>query len=157
MRARTVIAATLAGVLSLSLVGCNTVKTAFKPPAAKVITREATVAVVGAPVQGKLIKGFPNDIPLWPGAAIDKSRKVAAPNGSAWRAVFVAKDTYDSVLKGIGVGFQKAGWTLASESVGTTESPSDILSATKDRSEVVLTLTKTPTNTTRIEYVITKE
>jgi len=159
MRVRTILAAVLICAVAVSATGCDRIKQAFTPPAPGTVTHSATVAAVGAPVVGKVTKGFPNDIPLWPNSSVDKTRKVDAPNGTAWRAVFYSQDPYDTVLKGVGVGFQRAGWQVSSVSAGTTDTPSDVLSAAKDNTDIVITLSKStkPVVGTRIEYVITSQ
>jgi len=159
MRVRTILATVLICAVAVSATGCDRIKQAFTPPAPGTVTHSATVAVVGAPVNGKFTKGFPSDVPLWPNSSVDKTRKIDAPNGAAWRAVFLSQDPYDTVLKGVGVGFQRAGWQVATVSAATTDTPDDILSATKGNSDVVITLSKVtkPTPVTRIEYVITQQ
>lgn len=156
MRTRTIIAIALVAALALPLGGCAQVKAAFTPPEPGTVTKSATVAAVGAPVSGTLVKGFPS-VPLWPNSFVDKTRKIEAPSGTAWRGVFISADQYDTVAKGVTVGFQRDGWQVAQVSAATTETPSDIFAANKGSSDVIITLTKqtTPKPATRIEYVIT--
>ena len=97
MRARNLMIITVLAALLLSGSGCTKVKTKldakFTPPP-KVVTVEATVAAGGAPVTGKLVKGFPSTLPLWPGASLTSSKTTKTPQGKSYSATFKTGDPY---------------------------------------------------------------
>ena len=154
MRVRRIVVAALAVALPMLLSGCAAVSglVAGKP---NVVTREATVSAVGAPVQGALVAGFPSDVPLWPGALVVRSGLAQTPQGKNWSATLVTKDPYQPVLEGMGLGLEKAGWKVESQDVGTTTDPSVVLTITRATADGLITLSRTVDRGTSIEIVVT--
>lgn len=154
MRARRLIVVVLVGVLSLTLVGCARLTQAFKP-APKVISVEATVAAPGAPVSGQLAQGEPSGLPLWPHATVENSRLRKVPAGMSWTAVLTTTDPYGDVMKGVAAGFQKAGWNVTALDVGTTQTPTAVLTVSRSNADGLVTVAKRPGTITSIDIVIT--
>jgi len=154
MRLDRIIIATSAVVLSVSLSGCANGGTtvAAKP---RVVSREATVGAVGASVKGTLAEGFPADVVLWPGAEITSSAVTKTPQAENWSATLLTADAYEPVRQGMGVGLQKAGWTVESQDVGTSKDPGSMLTITRSGAEGLVTLSRTADKRTSIEIVIT--
>ena len=152
MRTRSYIAIVLLGMLALPLGGCAQLTEAFKPEP-KIVTQEATVAVVGAAVTGELEKEMPEALPLWPESTVVKSTYTSAPGGRSWAATLLTADAYDDVLKGTGAGLQKAGWTVEVTDASIPGAMSAVLNISREGKEGVISIAETPEGTT-IEYVI---
>ncbi len=110
MRGRLVVAAALIGVLSLATTGCGRITAALKP-ADKIVTREATVAVAAAAVEGNV--------------QVARARRSAAladgegrpirgdrQRSESWNETLLVADTFDDVLAGMVTGLEKAGWQV---------------------------------------------
>lgn len=152
MRGRSLIGIILLGALALPLGGCAQLTAAFKPEP-KIVTQEATVAVVGAAVSGKLEADMPEGLPLWPKSTVVKSTYMRAPGGRSWAATLLTDDTYDDVLKGTGAGLQKAGWTFDVTDASVPGAKSAVLNISRQGKEGVVSIVETPEGTS-IEYVI---
>lgn len=126
--------------------------TAVEP---RIITREATVSAVGAVVSGALAKGFPVDVPLWPGSKITMSAVTTTPQGESWLATLLTNDDYEPVLKGMAAGLQNAGWTVESQDVGTPTDPSSMLTISRAEAEGLVTVSSDTERRTTIEIVVT--
>ena len=81
-------------------------------PEPTTVTVEATVAAVGASVEGTLTKGFPDTLPLWPGATVTKSKTTKTPQGTSYSAILTTPDPYADVLAGVGEGLKQADWKV---------------------------------------------
>ena len=157
MRARyLMIAPVLAAMLLGS--GCSSVKAKldakFTPPPT-VVTVEATVAAVGASVDGKVAKGFPSTLPMWPGAKLTASKTTKTPQGKSYSAMFKTSDPYADVLAGVGVGLKKAGFKVSATHASTDKMKVDILIVSNAKLEGIVTVSQLPKKAVHIEYVIT--
>ena len=156
MRVRTIVALAVVAVLPIPLSGCGAVKAAFNPkPKVNVVSREATVAVVGAPVNGKLAERMPEGVALWPESTVVGSHLTKTPQGASWSVQLATNDPYDDVIKGMGVGLEKAGWTVQAQDVGTAEAPSRILTLTRDGSDGLVTISVIESPTVTIDMMMT--
>ena len=151
MRGRTLVAAALIGTLSLAATGCAQLTEKFKP-APKIVTREATVAVAAAAVEGAFQYPPPDGLPLWPTAKVVKPEK-RAKGSKAWDEILLAADTYDVVMAGMVTGLEKGGWTVETIDASTPEARTSILNVSGNGREGVITIAETPQGTT-IGYVI---
>ncbi len=104
------------------------------------------MAVPAAAVKGQVPEGVPDVLPLWPGATVS-SGEVA--EGSVVLSLGT-KATYDDVVAGTSVGFERAGWTV---SEGAEESSATVLDVAGKGYEGVVTITGTDTGAV-IDYVI---
>jgi hypothetical protein len=152
MRARLVVAAALIGALSFAVTGCAQLTAKFTPPA-KIVTREATVAVAAAAVQGTFQSPPPEGLPLWPTATVAPPEEASSLKSKAWDATLLAADSFDVVLAGMVTGLQKGGWTVEAVDASTPDSQTSILNVSGNGSEGVITISETPEGT-RIDYTI---
>ena len=152
---RLVCAAALVAV-SLSAVGCGTLKEKFTP-APEVVTLAPQVASVEATLAGEqLVEGRPESLPLWPGSTVTTSSTTRAPTGISWNATFTTDDEFDAVVKGFGVGLEKSGWTTEATDASTDTEKVAILAATVKQFDALFTLTRsTDTSTTQVSVVVT--
>ena len=157
MRARHLM---IAPVLAAALLGsgCSTVKTKldakFTPPPT-VITKEATVAVASASVEGTLTRGFPDTVPLWPGATLTTSKTTKTSQGESYSAMFKTGDPFDDVLAGLGLGLKKAGFTVAATDSSADKMKVNILMVSDAELEGIVTVSQLTGKAVHIEYVIT--
>ena len=151
MQGRLVVAAALIGTLSVGVVGCEQLTKRFTPPP-KIVTREATVAVAAAPVEGSFGSEVPQGLPLWPTAKVIKPEN-RAKGSKAFDETLLAADTYDVVIAGMVTGLEKGGWQVETIDASTPESRTSILNVIGSGREGVITIAETPEGTT-IGYVI---
>jgi len=151
MRFRLIVAAALVGVLAGGSTGCTQLAEKFKP-APTIVTREATVAVAAAPVEGAFASEVPQGLPLWPSAKVVKLDK-RTKESKSWDETLLAADTYDVVLAGMATGLEKGGWQVETVDVGTPAARGSILNVLGNGREGVITIAETPEGTT-IGYVI---
>jgi hypothetical protein len=151
MRGRLVVAAALIGVLSFAATGCDQLTERFTP-APKIVTREATVAIAAASVDGAFQYPPPDGLPLWPTAKVVKPDK-RAKGSKSWDETLLAADTYDDVIAGMVTGLEKGGWQVQTIDASTPESRTSILNVVGSGREGVITIAETPEGTT-IGYVI---
>ncbi|NTW28465.1 MAG: hypothetical protein HGA39_03770 [Coriobacteriia bacterium] len=153
MRSRIVIVG-LVAVLLLPLAGCSNIKSALTP-GSKVVSQEATVAAVGAPVVGTLT-GIPSGVPIWPGAKVLSSGTTKTASGAvSWNATLSTGDPYKDVLNGMGAGLKASGWTVDSQDIGTATAAANLLSLTKGSSQGICSLSENADKTTTIDIIIT--
>ena len=151
MRVRLVVVAALIGVLSLATTGCGRITAALKP-ADKIVTREATVAVAAAAVEGNFKSPAPEGLPLWPTGKVVPSE--ATDNASeSWNETLLVADTFDDVLAGMVTGLEKAGWQVETIDASVPEARASVLNVVGNNREGAITITETPEGTT-IDYVI---
>jgi hypothetical protein len=151
MRARLVVATALIGALSLSAAGCAQLTERFKP-APTIVTREATVAVPAAKVDGEFSSPVPDGLPLWPTAKVVEPDK-RATDSESWAETLLAADTYDIVLAGMVTGLEKGGWQVATIDASVPGARTSVLNVVGNGREGVITIAETPEGTT-IGYVI---
>jgi hypothetical protein len=144
-------AAALIGVLALSAAGCDTIANQFVPDP-KIVTREATVAAVGAPGNGAFQYAVPDGLPLWPQASVAKVEK-RAKGSKSFDETLLTADTYDTVLAGMVTALEKGGWTVDTIDASTAEAAISVLNVSGHDREGVITITQTPEGTT-IAYLI---
>jgi hypothetical protein len=145
-----------AALLALALTGCTQIKQIVSPETPiNRVTVEATSAVAGAPVTGKLASGMPKDLPLWPGAVVTKSKLVKSSLGNSWTATLSTVDPYADVLNGVGVGFQRANWSTEAQDTSSAEGSSTVLTVMGPSSDGLVTVTVTKTGAVEIGYVMT--
>jgi hypothetical protein len=151
MRARLVVATAIIGVLSLSATGCDQLTQKFKP-APTIVTREATVAVAAAPVEGTFRSPAPDGLPLWPTAkVVDAGSR--NKSSKSWDETLLTADTYDIVLAGLVTGLEKGGWQVATIDASVPGARTSVLNVVGNGREGVITIAETPEGTT-IGYVI---
>ncbi len=151
MRGRLVVAAALIGVLSLTATGCDQLTERFKP-APTIVTREATVGVAAATVQGEFQSPAPDGLPLWPTATVIPPQK-PAKGSKSWDETLLAADTYDVVLAGMVTGLEKGGWQVETVDASVPGARTSVLNVVGSGREGVITIAETPEGTT-IGYVI---
>jgi hypothetical protein len=140
-------------LVSLAMTGCTQIQQILTPtPVVNKVTIEATAAVPGAPVTGRLAKGMPKDLPLWPGSAVSKSILIKSGSGNTWSATLTTPDPYSDVLNGVGVGFQKGGWDVAAQDVSSAEISSTVMTVSGPTVDGVVTVTGTKKGTVEITY-----
>jgi hypothetical protein len=152
MRARPVVAAALIGALSFTVTGCAQITAKLTPPD-KIITREATVAVAAAPVQGAFQSPPPEGLPLWPTATVVPPENPSPLKSRSWDETLIAADSFDLVLAGMVTGLQKGGWKVEAIDASTPGAQTSILNVSGNGSEGVITISQTPEGT-RIDYTI---
>lgn len=160
MRPKVLLALPLAGALLVGVAGCATVqKTVQKvitPPTKVVhVSIPAKVAAPGAKVTGKLAKGAPSDLPLWPGSTVTKSRVKKSRAGKVWSATFTTTDLYQRVLDGVAKGFENAGWIVEATDASTAEASSTALTVSSSGGAGIVTITSQPDKSTQMAYVVT--
>jgi hypothetical protein len=134
------------------MTGCAQITAKLTPPD-KIITREATVAVAAAAVQGSFKSPPPEGLPLWPTASVVPPENAAAPSAKSWDETLLAADTFDMVLAGMVTGLQKGGWKVEAIDASVPEAQTSILNVSGNGSEGVITISETPEGT-RIDYTI---
>jgi len=157
MRAAHVMVFSAAVAASLLVSGCS-VKSAIDEklaPAPKTVTVEATVAAVGAAVDGTLTAGFPDTLPLWPGATVSKSKTTTTSQGSAYSAIMTTADPYADVLAGVGEGLKQAEWKVEALDASTSDQKVTLLTVSSPEADGIVTVTQMASQPVRIEYVIT--
>jgi len=157
MRVRYMTVAAVAVVASLALSGCSVKSTldAKLTPKPTTVTVEATVAAVSAPIDGTLAQGFPDTVPMWPGARVAKSKTTKTPQGTSYSAIMTTADPYADVFAGVGAGLKQAGWKVEASDAGTPELPASILMISNGDAEGIVTITQSPKKPVSIQYVIT--
>jgi hypothetical protein len=138
--------------------GCSTVKQTldekFTPPPT-IVTQEATVAAPSAQVSGTVSAGFPETLPLWPGANLAKMKTTKTPQGKSYTANFTKADPYDAVLAGVGEGLKTAGFKVAAADGSTEMVRVNILIISNKQIEGIVTVSQAPKKLVHVEYVIT--
>lgn len=137
---------------SLALAGCQQIeaKIAAEPI---VVTKEATAAAVAAPVTGDIGKA-PSDLPLWPGASVT----YVESRGGAYTLSMTTADPYGDVFKGVGVGFERAGWEVAVEDdEGSDSSASGTMTVSSATFDGLVVVERTQDGLTSIEYILTSK
>ncbi len=157
MRVRYMTAALVVVFAPLLITGCS-VKSALDErltPEPTTVTVEATVATVGASVEGTLTADFPETLPLWPGATVTKSQTTKTPQGPSYSAIMTTTDPYADVLAGVGEGFKRAEWKVEALDASTPEQQVTLLTLSNPDADGIVTVTQLPGKPVRIEYVIT--
>lgn len=147
MRFRSPVIAALTLVLALGVSGCDAVSDALQPKT-EVVTSEGLVAAPGAKVSGELPAGLPQDLPLWPAATVVSGE--VDEDGTIDLALD-ATASFDDVVAGIGVGFEKAGWKVV-ESL--TDNTTTVLEVSNDAYDGVITITNGEDVGTSVEYLL---
>jgi hypothetical protein len=140
------------GALSLSATGCAQITAKMTPPP-RIVTREATVAVAAAAVQGAFKSSPPEGLPLWPKATVVPPEKAATPRGT-WAEALLAADTFDTVQAGMVAGLEKGGWKVETTDASVPGARTSVLNVVGTGSEGIITISETPEGT-RIDYTIT--
>lgn len=138
--------------LVVSTAGCARVTESFKPQP-KVVTIEATVAIVGADINGgTLASGRPANLPLWPGSRLVTSSQTP---GESWSADFTAADEFDAVVQGLVAGLKEAGWTAEVTDASSGAERASVLSASDSSADALFTVARSPDATlTSIDVVV---
>jgi hypothetical protein len=134
-------------VLLLPLTGCAAASSVLTPEP-EVVTREATVAVPAAPVDGALGREIPSDLPVWPEATVVSVEK---SDGGSLVIALRTPEAYDDVVTGLGVGFERAGWQVTE---GGQEAAVTLLDVSGLGYEGLVTIASTDAGTS-IEYLLT--
>ena len=138
--------------------GCSSVKAQLDAkftPKPTIVTQEATVAAVGAPIDGSVAHGFPGDLPMWPGATLFKQKTTKTPQGKSYTETFTTGDPFVDVLAGVGVGLKRAGFKVAATDGSTGVVKAGILMVSNADLEGIVTVSQVPRRPVQIEYVIT--
>jgi hypothetical protein len=147
------IGAALATVLVGS--GCSSVKSqldATLTPKPTVITQEATVAAVGAIIHGAPVRGFPESLPMWPGAKVSVSKTTKTPQSKSYSATMSTKDPYADVLAGVGAGLKKAGFKVTATDGSTDTVKVTLLMISDSTLEGIVTLSQAAKKPVIIRY-----
>ena len=138
--------------------GCSAVKqkldAKFTPPPT-IVTQEATVAAPSAQVSGTVSAGFPETLPLWPGASLVKKSTTKTPQGKSYTAEFTTADPYGDVLAGVGAGLKTAKFKLSAVDASTEMVKVNVLMISNSKIEGIVTVSQAPKKLVHIEYVIT--
>lgn len=136
----------------LALLGCAQIESRITPEPI-VVTKEATAAVVAAPVSGD-IGAAPGDLPLWPGATVE----YVESRGGAYTLSMITGDPYDDVFAGVGVGFERAGWQVAVEdSAASDSSASGTITVSSQTADGLVAVEQLENGSTSIEYILTSK
>jgi len=157
MRARNLMIVPALAVVLLGS-GCSAVKQKLDEkftPAPTIVTQEATVAAPSAQVSGTVSAGFPETLPLWPGANLAKMKTTKTPQGKSYTANFATADPYDDVLKGVVEGLKTAGYKVAAADGSTEMVRVNLLMISDKKIEGIVTVSQVPKKLVHIEYVIT--
>lgn len=119
--------------------GCAKKAEAPKPAAPQLVE-------VGAQVKGDLAKGCPEDLPMWEGATIQKSKHSHKMN-EVYELELLINAPYEKVLYGYGKGFEKCGWNPQTV---TQEKTNALISATKDTESAAITINDNQDKTTSV-------
>jgi len=157
MRVRYMTMVVVAVVASLAVSGCSLKRTLDETlaPEPTTVTVEATVAAVGAPIDGTLTKGFPDTVPLWPAAKVTSSRTTKTPQGNSYSAILTTTDPLAAVVAGVGEGFKQNDWTVEVTDASTEEQTASILMISSPDAEGIVTITQSPKKPVGIQYVVT--
>jgi hypothetical protein len=149
--------AAIAVAASLALSGCSMKSTldAKLAPKPTTVTVEATVAAVSAPLEGSVTDGFPDSVPLWPGAKVTKSKKTKTPQGTSYSVSMTTVDPFDNVVAGVGEGLKQAGWTVEVTDASTPEQKASILMVTSPDADGIVTIAQATETSVGIQYVVT--
>lgn len=156
MRFGPILSLTVLVAVAVSTSGCDAIKKAVVP--APIITHETIAAKIGQPgaaVRGKLRPGIPANLPLWDGAAVLRSDVIKSDAGNSWSATLSTTDPYSDVMKGMAVGFQKAGWQVETQDTTSTEGSTTVLTVSGSSGVGVVTIAALKDKSTRIGYAIT--
>ena len=155
MRSRPLVSFGLLVVIALALSGCDAIKGLVSgTPVVNHVFVSAKVGKPGAAVNGTLKPGTPSDLPLWEGSDVTKSKVTKSTAGTSWTATVITHDAYKDVATGMGAGFQKAGWQVESQDVGSVDSSQTALSVSGSSGTGIVTIAAQKDKTTRIDYVI---
>ena len=157
MRARYLI---LVPALALMVLGsgCTSVKQQLDAkftPKPTIVTQEATVAAVGAPIVGTLVTGFPDSLPLWPGGSVTKTKTTKTPQGKSYSATLTTPDPYKDVVAGVGAGLKKAGFKVTAVDGSSGVLKATLLMISDSTLEGIVTVSQLPDKPVHVEYVIT--
>lgn len=137
--------------------GCASVKKTldakFTPPPT-VVTQEATVAAVGASVVGTMTGTFPDQLPVWPGAKIVRTKTTKTAQGKAFSATFTTVDPFDDVVAGLGKGLTDSGWQVAVTDASSPEASASVLVISNANNEGLVTVSEVASKPVTIEYTI---
>lgn len=136
-------------VLASALVasGCKQTK-ALLTPEPIVVTKEATVAVPAAAVEGELPADAPESIPLWPGSKIISAESTG---DATFTMMLGANEVFEDVVSGMSVGFERAGWKVVE--TGADEGLA-MLEVADDKYEGVVTIASQD-DTVTIDFLLT--
>jgi hypothetical protein len=157
MRVRYTTMAAVAVVASLALSGCS-VKSSIDAqlaPKPTTVTVEATIATVGAPIDGTLAEGFPSTVPMWPAGKVVKSKTTKTPQGKSYSVVLTTSDPFADVVAGVGEGLKQSKWKVAATDATTPDQKVSILLISNTEADGIVTISQLPKKPVRIEYVIT--
>jgi hypothetical protein len=136
--------------VALSGTGCAKLEKAFTPPP-KIVTKEATVAAPAAQVIGEVAKDAPQDVPMWPGSTVEKSKM----RKNAYTLTLAVPEPYKIVLPGLVTGFERSGWTVAREDTGAQGAEVSVLTVESATWGGMVTVTATAQGAT-VEYTLTE-
>lgn len=128
-------------VLGLTLAlsfGCSSKKTAANSG--------PQLAVEGAKVSGTLAEGYPEDLPLWEGAKVTKS-KLTKKTTSVFEVDLTINSSFDKALYGFGEGYKKAGWDTQTVSEDKTNA---LISAIKGDESAAISINDNGDKTTTV-------
>lgn len=131
---------------ALAATGCTNIKSTFTPDP-PVVTQEATAAASGVAVKGQIPDGFPDDLPLWPGAKVQDAR----PTDTSLSLVLKTTDTFDDVVPGIAAGFERSGWKAVAVS---EEDSATVIEVSNNDYDGLVTVYREANGAT-VEYLLT--
>jgi len=141
---------------AVALSGCSVKQSldAQLTPKPTTVTVEATVAAVGAPIDGTLNAGFPDTLPMWPGAKLIKSKTTKTAQGKSHSATLKTGDSYADVVAGVGKGLEDTGWTAETIDASSAGQKVTIIMISNADDEGIVTVSQTASKPVQIEYVI---
>lgn len=157
MRVRFMTVMAVGVAASISLSGCAVKSTldAKLAPKPTTVTVEATVAAVGAPINGTLTKGFPDDLPMWPSAKVAKSMVTNTRQGASYSAILTTRDPFADVLAGVGEGLKQADWRVEATDASSAAQQVSILMISNTGADGIVTVSQMGAKPVAIEYVVT--
>lgn len=132
--------------LVLSLTGCGEAPSALSQ-APEVVGEEPIVAAPSAPVNGALSSEIPADVPVWPEAEVVSAEEI---EDGSFLVVLQTTETYEDVVLGVGVGFERAGWEVAE---GGEEDAVTMLDVSGSGYQGIVTISSASSGTS-IEYLL---
>jgi hypothetical protein len=99
--------------------------------------------------------GFPDTLPMWPGAKVTKTKTTKTPQGKSYSATLTTVDPYADVLAGVGEGLKQGDWTVEAADVSSPGQKVTLLTISSKTGEGMITVSQMTKKPVIIEYVVT--
>ncbi len=135
---RLLIVGTLVIVVALALGGCGDEEKAgevkVNEGSVTVTTDDGTATLAGG--EGRLAEGFPEEFPVYDGAAVQSSTAFDGDGQAQYSAVLVTSDSMADVYAWYETQLPSSGWTIVNAvEVNTADAATSMLSATREGME----------------------